>query len=213
MTSRISLTNKLNNDKLDLFLLKKVAETYNKILYIYTKTFKGKIPIPRIDTTKIPKKYISINEYINSKSIWRQILKFIKEMSNIDISDYLNVMFRNWRDIALHINKPDQLIPLSNIIFSVKIAPLYYKYKEREQLQEELNKHLPNRKSADFYRLTPSLQSNVNSLFKLKKLNPDILYHDIVDIFVGEFEDVFVAKVKELDESEITVENLMNMFK
>lgn len=213
MNKAVLLNNKLNTDKINLFLINKVAEIYNNMLYMYTKNFKGRIPVPKTDISKIPKKYISINEYINSKPIWRQILKFTREMNNIDISDYLNVMLRNWRDIALRINKPDQLMPLSNIIFSLKIAPLYYTYKEREKLQEELNKHLCCKKSDDFYRLTPSLQSNVNSLFKLKKLNPNISYHDIVDIFKGEFEDEFVKCIKQLDESEITVERLTSMFK
>jgi len=207
------LPDRLNKDKARLLLLARVTEAYNRILYKYTKSNRGKIAVPRTNTIEIPRKYATINEYVNSKPAWRQILNFVKETDGVNIEEYLNVMFRNWRDVAVHANIPNQETPLSSVIFSTKVAPLFYKYKERERLSEELNKHLPNRKSEDFYRLTPSLQSNVNSLFRLKKLNPDIPYHEIVDIFKGEFEDVFVSKVKELDESEITVENLMRVFK
>ena len=210
--SNIFLSQKLNKDKLNLQVLEKITKMYNKLLYQYTKSFSGRIPVPKTDISKIPKKYITVNEYIQSKSVWKQILKFMKEAVDLDLTEYLNVMFRNWYDISLYINMPDRKIPLSSIIFSTKMIPMFYKFKEKERLQHELNKHLLSKRSEDFYRLTPSLQSNINSLFKLKSLNSNISYHEILDIFRGEFEQEFIDKVKELDESEITPENLALIF-
>ena len=75
-----------------------------------------------------------------------------------------------------------------------------------------MNKHLAVKKTNDFYRLSPSLQSNVNSLFKLKKLNNDMTYKDIVSLFSGEFESKFVDVISAMKEEEIVLENLVEIF-
>lgn len=203
-----------NSSKYRAIAIFNVCNAYNKALYKYTKSFKGKIPTPVTDSSKIPNKYLSFDEYLKSKAIWKSILKFIGEKeSNIDINNYLDVMIRNWHSIAVYINKPEIVTPMPNMIFSLKIAKFYEKFKEDERHQDEMNKRLAVNKSEDFYRLTPSIQSSINSLFKLKNLNPNLSFHDIIQIFVGEFDSDFRRIVLSISESDISENELLSRFK
>jgi hypothetical protein len=202
-----------NKDKLQLLTVAKVVSAYNKILFKYTRSFPGKIAMPKTELTDIPKKYITIKEYLNSKPAWKQIIKFLENLKVDDINDYLDVMIRNWPNIAMHINMPDRKVPLSSMIFSLKIATMYDQFKDKEASSAKINKHLALKKTDDYHRLTPSLQSNINSLFKLKNLNSNLSFTEILEIFSGEFESEFVDIVKEMDENDITFENLSLKFK
>jgi hypothetical protein len=202
-----------NKEMLQLVTVSRVVNIYNKILFKYTKSFTGKLATPKTSLKDIPKKYITIKEYLNSKSSWKQILKFLDNVKIDDINDYIDVMIRNWPEIAIYINMKDRKIPLSSIIFSTKMSNLYEKFKVKEASSTKLNKHLALKKTHDYYRLTPSLQSNINSLFRLKNLNSSLSFAEIVEIFSGEFEPEFANIIKEMDENDITVENLSTKFK
>jgi len=201
-----------SKDMLTLLSISKIATIYNKIIFKYTKSYLGKIAIPKTDVSAIPKKFMTIKEYINSKPAWKQIIKFMSESNVIDINEYLDVMIRNWSQISNAINIPDRKIPIPNLIFSVKIATMYDRFKTKEEDSANINKHLALKTSEDFHRLIPSLQSNINSLFKLKSLNPNLTYKEIIHLFVGEFEQEFITVIDNLDESDITYEKLSKMF-
>jgi len=201
-----------SKDMLTLLSISKIATIYNKIIFKYTKSYLGKIAIPKTDVSAIPKKFMTIKEYINSKPAWKQIIKFMSESNVIDINEYLDVMIRNWSQISNAINIPDRKIPIPSLIFSVKIATMYDRFKTKEEDSANINKHLALKTSEDFHRLIPSLQSNINSLFKLKSLNPNLTYKEIIHLFVGEFEQEFITVIDNLDESDITYEKLSKMF-
>lgn len=191
-------------------LLISIIESYNKVLYRYTRTFKGRVAVPKTDN--YPKKYMNVEEYISSKSQWKTILKFISAETGVDYSDYVDVMVRNWHQVAAYINKPNTASPMLNVIFSPKMVKFYEKLVSIEEQSAELNKHLAVKHSEDFYRLTPSIQSNINSLITLKNLNPELSYHDIISIFQGEFENRFKELVLSLDETEIDEEKLLSKY-
>lgn len=191
-------------------LLTGIIESYNKVLYRYTRSFKGRIAVPKTDN--YPKKYINVEEYIDSKSQWKTILKFISAETGVDYSDYIDVMIRNWHQVAVYINKPNVTSPMPNVIFSPKMVKFYEKLVSAEKQSAELNKHLAVKHSDDFYRLTPSIQSNINSLITLKNLNPELSYHDIIAIFQGEFENRFKELVLSLGETEIDEEKLLSKY-
>jgi len=201
-----------SKDMLSLLAISKIATLYNKILFKYTKGFAGKIAVPKTDVSAIPKKFMTIAEYLNSKPAWKQIAKFMSEANIKDINDYLEVMIRNWPQISTIINMNDRKIPLSSIIFSVKMSSMYDRFKTKELDSANINKHLALKISEDFNRLTPSLQSNINSLFRLKSLNSNLTFKEIVQLFTGEFEQEFISIILDLDETEITYEKLSKMF-
>jgi len=201
-----------NKDKLQLLTIAKIINTYNKTLFRYTKSFVGKIAIPKTDLKNVPKKYITIKEYLNSNPIWKQIINFLENVNIDDINDYIDVMIRNWPEIAVHINMTDRKIPLSNVIFSTKMSSMYDKFKAKEISSIKINKRLALKKTEDYHRLIPSLQSNINSLFRLKNLNPNLSFIEILEIFPGEFEPEFANIIKKMDESDITFENLLAKF-
>lgn len=208
--AKFSLTN--NKTYSQILLINKIATTYNKLLYKYVRTHSGKIAVPKTEIEKIPKKFISLEEYKNSKSIWKQILKFT-ENTKVDVYDYLDTMIKNWNNIALIVNMPERKTPLAAIIFSSKFISTYEKFKGKEEMSNKLNRRLALNTSEDFYRLTPSLQSNINSLFKIKALNSDLTYHQIVEIFSGEFEQSFKDVVLNLKNEEITQDKLLEIFR
>ncbi len=78
-----------SKDMLTLLSISKIATIYNKIIFKYTKSYLGKIAIPKTDVSAIPKKFMTIKEYINSKPAWKQIIKFMSESNVIDINEYL----------------------------------------------------------------------------------------------------------------------------
>lgn len=214
MTNGIfGFSNNTAKSKFILTVIAGVVSSYNKTVYKYTKEFKGKIPVPTQDIRNIPKKFMTVEEYLNSKAIWKAIRRFLKEKGDIDTDDYLDVMVKNWHDLAVCINMIDRKSPLPAIIFSTKFIPKYYQYKKIETQTEEMNKHLALKRGEDYYRLSPSLQSNINSLFRLKEINPDMSYHEIVTIFVGEFEDNFKNVVMSMEDDEITEDKLASIFK
>lgn len=211
MSDIISFKNQ-GNDKIKLFLINNIVKSYNKCLYKYTLDFKGRLPAPKLDISKIPKKYMSLSEYLESKPVWKQIIRFTKEEKGINIDDYIDVMIRHWNDIIMAFNMK-QKTPLSNIIFSTKMISMYDRFKTEDSEKDIINKNILNKKSDDFYRLTPTLKTNIDSLFKLKKLNPELSYKEIINIFSGEFEEIFVKAILDLDENEINYKKLSILFK
>jgi len=210
MIKNISLLK--NKNQMKLMMIKNVAEMYNRTLYAYTRDFKGKLPVPKTDVSKIPKKFMSINEYVESKTQWKQIINFIENSEDLDLNDYFNIIVKNWNTIALSFNMK-QKTPLTGIVFSPKMINYYRSLKQKEEQSKVINQHLSVKFDDDFYLLQPSFQSNINSLFRLKKLNSDMLFHEILDVFPGEFEQEFVEIVKQMDESSITQENVINKLK
>lgn len=211
-TNKYAFMNK-NKDKLSLMTVSKIVTAYNRILYRYTKGFAGKLACPKTDLSAIPKKFITVTEYLNSKAQWKQIMKFVETANISDINDYLETMIKNWSQIAVSINMADRKVPLSSIIFSVKMSSMYDRFKTKEATSDQINKHLALKKTEDFHRLTPSLQSNINSLFRLKNLNSELTYSQIVQIFSGEFEPEFATTILSMDEAEITHDTLTSKFK
>lgn len=190
-----------------------IANMYNKILWKYTKDFKGKIALPTNDFSKISKKIMNLEEYINSKSKWKNILKFLSVIDeNMSVTDYIDTMIKNWQEISIYSNC-NSSTPKSNIIFSPKLIKKYYEFKENEKNTIEINKHLNITHDSEFYRLNPSMQSNINSLFRLKDINSSLSYKDIVMIFTGEFEQEFKDVINKLDEKEIDRERLAKFFR
>jgi len=204
---------KRNKKILNIKLINSVIDVYNSKLYKYCRDNRGRIPKIKEDFSSIPQnKFMNLDEYLNSVPIWNQISLFMKEYNkDVRIEEFIDVMMKNWRDIAAHLNSNFKR-PLARIIFSEKLIYLYDKYVEKSEDIEIMNKHLAAKKTNDFYRLSPSLQSNVNSLFKLKKLNTDMSYKDIVSIFSGEFESKFVDVISAMKEEEIVLENLVEIF-
>lgn len=208
--------NLINRNKININIktINTVIDIYNSNLYKFTNSPIGRIPKIKEDFNKISsKKFMSLEEYLNSIPLWNQIDKFLKDLPNdIKIYDYINMFFKNWNDIATRLNLTKYKKPIARIIFSSKMIYLYSKYKEKDEKVKVLNKHLNAKKDDNFYRLTPSLQSNVNSLFKLKKLNPDLKYKEIISLFIGEFEEEFIDKVNALKEEDINIDMLSELF-
>lgn len=209
--------NILNRNKISLNIktLNFIIDLYNRNLYKYTNSYYGKIPKIKEDFQKISsKKYMSLEEYLNSVPVWSQINDFLKDLpEHIKIQDYIDMFFKNWNLISINLNIDKIKKPLPRILFSSKLIYLYDKFTKKETEFENINKHLNYKKNEDFYRLTPSLQSNVISLFKLKNLNPDLNFKEIMILFNGEFESDFVKKVNSLKEEDINEDNLLNIFK
>lgn len=206
-----SFINKKSNDKkLLLKTLNYITNSYNKILYKYTKSYAGRIAVPKTETADIPKNFISVQEYINSKTAWKIILKFINSTeSSLDVNDYIDTMIRNWQNITIMLCNEKLKKPTINILFSPKMIKTYNNFKNDEQRSAILNKSINIKRSEDFYLLAPSLQSNINSLFSLKNINPDLTYKEIVNIFAGEFEPKFKTIINNLEENEINQETIV----
>ena len=185
---------------------------YNSCLYKYTKSWVGKIPACVTDITKIPNKFVTINEYLNSKKIWKQVLSFISNTEVKDYGDYFDVMFRNWNEIALFMCKDILKRPVASIIFSEKMINFYYKFKNHEEKANELNENKLIKKDEGFYLLEKTMQQDINNLFKLKKINTDLKFHDIISIFRGEFDKKFIEAIKDIPEENINIDNITKMF-
>lgn len=207
--AKINLTGHNKNTKYHVELLCDVIDMYNRNLLKFTGGYRGRIAKPKID--KIPKKYISINEYLDSRPEWKNILKFVIESNVSDINDYIEVMMRNWNKTKTNMNI-NLVKPTPNILFSLKMTWVYDKYKGIELDTANRTKHLPMRSSEEFHRLTPSSQTNINSLIRLKRINSDLTYHDIVDLFRGEFKSDFVEIIKSTPDKDINEETLVKLF-
>lgn len=195
-----------------LFTLNKIIQKYNSYLYKYTKSWLGKIPNCKTDVDKIPKNFITINEYLKSKKIWSQILSFIANTEIKDFDDYFDTMIRNWNEITLSINKINLKRPLPNMIFSEKMINFYYNFKKSEDVAKSHNTNLLLNKDDGFYLLEKTMQQDINNLFKLKKINTELSFHDIIIIFGGEFDDRFKDVVLNIPEENIDVENITKLF-
>lgn len=214
LSQKFNLINR-NKISINIKTINNVIDIFNTSLYKFTGSPIGKLPKIKEDFNKISsKKYASLEEYLNSIPIWTQISNFLKDFPNdIKIYDYIVVFFKNWNDISARLNLTKYKKPIARIIFSSKMVYLYYKYVEKEEKINNLNKHLNAKKDDNFYRLTPSLQSNINSLFKLKKLNSDLKYKEILSIFTGEFEESFIKILNSLKEEDIVIEKISELFK
>lgn len=211
MPTKFKIVN-TNPKQMQLILLSKIIDKYNSYLYKYTNNRIGRIPKPVDSLDKIDnKKYITFDEYIRSKPVWKQILNFVKE-TDFDYDDYFDIMIKNWKDISVKINQTERKIPIPSVILSLKMVYLYEKYKKIEENKMEVNRHLALKQSSDFNRLSPSLQSNINSLFKLKNINPDLSYQEVIQIFSGEFESDFADIIKTMSDEDITPEFLSKKF-
>ena len=199
--------------KTTLQFIHSTINIYNKLLYKYTHQFIGRQANVKINPLDIPKKFLNVNEYIKSKSIWKQILVFHDEIKNTDIDmyDYLNSMMQDWHSIAIALELKGTIadIPNARILFSSKMLGYYNRLKEHTEKKDEYNKlYLTEEKKS--VRLSPSKKHNINSLFKLKQLNPDLSYKEIVSLFIGKFDDDFRQYV--IDNENITKEKLLKLF-
>ncbi len=210
MAKKYKLINS-NPLKRRIIVINAAIKAYNFSLYKYTKQFHGRIPVLKDDFTKVSdKKYMSLKEYFHSNPIWVQIDDFLKT-TDVNIYEYCDIMVKNWFDISIRLNITNQKKPIPSIVFSSKMIPIFEKYVELDERHIEMNKHKAVKKSDNYYLLVPSLQSNINSLFKLKKLNSDLSYHDIVTLFKGEFESEFIDVVLSVNNEQIDSELLAQL--
>lgn len=214
MAKKVVFQRKQNIMKNNLLVISNIISIYNKCLNKYTDNYKTRLPMIATNTDNIPKKYININEYIHSKPIWKQINTFVDKSGVDNVGDYIDVLLRNWNNIAVTFNN-DKLMgkPLANVIFSTKTVYLYEHFKKIETNREELTNHLNINNTDDFYNLTPTLQGNINSLFRLKNINSDMTYKDIVSIFSAEFDEQFISLINRLDENEINENKVLSELK
>lgn len=187
-----------------------MIDSYNKALFYVTNGFKGRLPRLVTKTSEIPKHFMSIKEYILSKTVWKQIVNFLDNKENLDPVEYTSFMVKHWPDVALAINMINNDYPIAGVIFSPKMRWVYDKLKENEAIAAELNKHRIVKIDDSMTRLKPTMIGSVNNLFRIKKLNPDLSYHSVVTIFAGEFDSEFSSIILSLDEAEITPENIMS---
>lgn len=189
--------------------MNEVIDAYNKALFYVTKGFKGRLPRLKSSVSEIPKNFMSVKEYIVSKTVWKQIMSFLDNKEDLNPVEYTSFMVKHWSDVALAINMTKADFPIAGIIFSPKMRWVYDKLKENETISNELNKNRIVTIDDSMSRLKPTMIGNINSLFRLKKLNFDLSYHDIVTIFAGEFDSEFSSIILSLDEETITPENIM----
>lgn len=192
-----------NADELKALLLQDIVKFYNKKARQYTGGFNCNISCPK-DRSHMPNEFMSFSDYLRSKKIWIQILNFINKNSDIeDLHDYIDVMIRNWRNIENGIGCKIKK-PTATIIFSSKLTFLYSKFKKIEKDKETKNQNIVmNLHDKKIDRLSPSMQSDYNSLYRLKNINSGLTYKDVLNIFKAEFSEEFLQKTKDLTDIEI----------
>ena len=197
--------------EINLKLLFNLTKFYNTKFTEYTRSYKGRISVPTKDKNLIAKHYFSVKEYIKSKPLWIAILTCNSVMEN-EIYNYIETMIKNWNEIKVIINCTKMVLPVSNIIFSPKMYKYYFKFVDNEEKKKEINRHLSIKTNNEFYTLNPNIAVDISTLINLQVLNSDLTYHEILDIFSGEFHPEFKIKVLNMKIEEINQETLEKMF-
>lgn len=200
-------------DATNLQIVQSICDIYNSKLIKYTNGFVGKIARPK-DVYNMPKKYLSINEYLSSNAQWKKILPFhsmlVKE--NIDISDYFDTMIKNWADISYTYNIKRSDRPIFSVIISKYGIQSYQKYKKLAENDTIANRaRITDETFNRVSTLSPdNIKVDIDKLFNIKKLNDDLSYKEIVNLFSGDFSKKFKDIIDTLNEDDITKENIEN---
>ena len=196
------------NDDNRIKIIQSVCDVYNRTLFKYTNSFVGRISRPK-DSSDIPKQYMSVNEYISSNAQWQRILDFHKRIidEQVDIVDYFDTMIKNWTNISYAYNIKGHVRPVFATIISKYGILTYWKYKKMEEKNLLMNRgRIEENKIVS--PIMPTLQSDINNLFRLRSMNEEMSYYDIVNVFTGEFSNQFKNIVHNMKEENITKENL-----
>ena len=196
------------NDDNRIKIIQSVCDVYNRTLFKYTNSFVGRISRPK-DSSDIPKQYMSVNEYISSNAQWQRILDFHKRIidEQVDIADYFDTMIKNWTNISYAYNIKGHVRPVFATIISKYGILTYWKYKKMEEKNLLINRgRIEENKIVS--PIMPTLQSDINNLFRLRSMNEEMSYYDIVNVFTGEFSNQFKNIVHNMKEENITKENL-----
>lgn len=199
------------NDDNRIKIIQSVCDVYNRTLFKYTNSFVGRISRPK-DSSDIPKQYMSVNEYISSNAQWQRILDFHKRIidEQVDIVDYFDTMIKNWTNISYAYNIKGHVRPVFATIISKYGILTYWKYKKMEEKNLLINRgRIEENKIVS--PIMPTLQSDINNLFRLRLMNEEMSYYDIVNVFTGEFSKKFIDIIKNMKEEDITRENLENI--
>jgi hypothetical protein len=121
-------------------------------------------------------------------------------------------MIKNWFKVKNILNISDKnLLPTFYMIVSEKLIRVYKKIKD---INDDIIKDTKDRKLVNIKMnesIVKSFNSDIISLFRLKSLNPELSYKDIVDIFSAEFDEAFINEIAKMDESDITKEKLLKL--
>lgn len=199
------------NDDNRIKIIQSVCDVYNRTLFKYTNSFVGRISRPK-DSSDIPKQYMSVNEYISSNAQWQRILDFHKRIidEQVDIADYFDTMIKNWTNISYAYNIKGHVRPVFATIISKYGILTYWKYKKMEEKNLLINRgRIEENKIVS--PIMPTLQSDINNLFRLRSMNEEMSYYDIINVFTGEFSKKFIDIIKNMKEEDITRENLENI--
>ena len=201
------MCNQFSDDN-NLKIIQTICDIYNKKLYKYTNSFVGRISKPK-NATDIPKQYMSISEYIDSNAQWKRILDFHSRIveEQVDINDYFDIMIKNWANISYAYNIKGHNRPIFATLISKYGISTYKKYKKMEERDLLINRGRIETKEENV-PIMPTLQADINSLFRLKNINTEMSYTDIIDTFVGEFSNQFKNIIHNMKEENITEENL-----
>ena len=116
-------------------------------------------------------------------------------------------MIKNWTNISYAYNIKGHVRPVFATIISKYGILTYWKYKKMEEKNLLINRgRIEENKIVS--PIMPTLQSDINNLFRLRSMNEEMSYYDIINVFTGEFSKKFIDVIKNMKEENITKENL-----
>lgn len=187
-------------------LCNNINSTYKK----YNNGYINIIPVPKSNLKEV-KDYDNLTAYLASNKKWVKVDKMFKKLreEKIDMIQYLSVLLENWfrvKNILGITSKEFQ--PNFNILFSDKLIPVYCSIKNIEIKEDIERKKDFVVKDTKPERINKTFGADYNSLFRIKALNSDLGFHDIVSIFIGEFDKEFAELILKEREELITKEYL-----
>jgi hypothetical protein len=169
-----------------------ITKDYNRSIYMYWKNINRKLPEPVLKNIK----KLSINEYLNSKAVWKMILKNIEtDIFNYDIKVYIehnNILIKYWDKVCQHMNYNDALkFPQWRIILSHKMKHLSDKYIiiDKEQEEKINKKNIIQDVSLNYKNI--DISSDISIFKKLKQIHYTLSDENIIKVFDTEFTDFF----------------------
>ena len=177
--------------KIKYSIIVNIIKYYNKKIYFLNKNFQGKIAEPNINNIK-NKKNLTLNQYLNSKSIWEDIFElffYLKEQ-HLSIFNYIDTILNNWETVIFNLNLKTKY-PIPKIVFSKKIVKLYKNIDKILENKEKNNKKIVTEKIEILksYDIFEKKLNNLSNLHKLSKL-------ETLELFKNEFNQDFINNFK-----------------
>lgn len=198
--------NTINEYNLNLLISRCIF--YNKSLFKYTQSWKGKIPVPEKNLKKIANKYSTVSEYIQSNKKWQKLLEF--DEIHFSFESYIDIMIKNWLNIRSLLNNTNlSVTPMFNVILSPKLNSLYWKFVEKDNIKanQTIKRTIIN---YDSDTLVPTIDSDINSFIFYNNKYPNMSIDDILLTFRRDFSVEFLKVIEKYKENNYNKNDIIN---